>query len=180
MNNFSRRGLLGMAVFSIFWMKNATLTGLWQVAGAEIPLSEAGALGFLRTAVMCQADAKDMKGSYLNRTDMMLAVVSHKEHAAYEWMSKFRPYAEEFLPGWTLDLSYSKDSFLLIIYGPRRAFAVDNEDWIIYKASVNRQVKATDIKRAADYPGSKPIGEPNDDGTYSSLERIKNFSLRRS
>ena len=127
-------------------------------------LDEPSALGFFRTCNLVQSLAKVRTGSYSSREDMLIAVASHKAHfppgsPGYGWMSVLRPAAVEPIPGWTLDLDWSADSFVLVLRSEQLTLISDQASAIYRAPTPAVAPKASQLHRAKDFPGAVGMGE---------------------
>jgi hypothetical protein len=164
LNQWSRRGFLGGAVFLCLLVKSVAVRAAWQLAGATPPVSVPAALGFVRQFNTVQAArSDDDKVPWLNLTETYQEIHKHKEHfkpgtLGYEWMSRFTPFAEEIFPGWKIDFALVKYStgYRLVLRGERYCFITD-ERHMIYEANTPTSVpKAASLSSAAAFPGAVP------------------------
>lgn len=177
LNQISRRGIIGGGLLAAFLAKNFVLSKAWVVFGAQIPLTAADIMGFLRLAVTEEMRLYLANGRHGDESDLLAAIAAHKQHfkpgdGAYNWMSQFRPGgAPEIFPGWTLnfvsrrtgqtevpsDGSKGKSfatGYIFSLTNGKVVFVADELSWI-YAAPFNSAIDISRLARAQDYPGAK-------------------------
>jgi hypothetical protein len=195
LNQLSRRGFFGGAAFLLSASKNAILVGLWQVAGAALPIGVPEALGFIRTFLTEEVIFYSKNNRHGSQNEMLQEIIKHKEHfkpgtTGYAWMSRFNPFSDEVLPGWTIDFAvvhrgYPRwlneqdevnDGFRLVLKNERYCLVVD-ETIAIYQVKTPDVVpSATSLESAESLPGAVPANMFRDD-ELSWLDRVKRFLI---
>lgn len=200
LNDISRRGFVGGAVFAFLLAKNAVLKAAWRAVGAELPqLDWSDVGGFIRTANTMQHKAYLETGAHLDKIDMLAAVASHRSHfdpthPAYVWMSQFTPAAKEIIPGWTLDFvlrpegltvgDYHFDNgYTFTLKSSRVVIIADETGYFVKALTPATMPDLTSLPKAAAFPGAVGYEVPlpdNEAPPATAWQRIKNFFTPRT
>jgi len=194
LNQLSRRGFFGGAALLFFYTKNAIATGLWQLVGAAPPIGVKEALGFIRQFNTTQLVLYYKNDRHATQDEAFQEMIKHKEHfkpgtLAYAWMSRFNPFSNEVLPGWTLDFSivhdgYPRhinaqdvvnDGYRFILRGERYTLITD-ETAVIYQVKTPATgPPASGLAGADTFPGAVPYVDFKEE--LSRWDKFKQFLI---
>ena len=197
---FNRRGWIGGTAATLYLAKNAPLTKMWEVAGAEVEVSVHAARAFVGQFTTISRWYLREYGHHGELADVMTTLVAHMREQfkdnpddMFEWFKALRPANQEPLAGWTIDYAIIKmgyprpgelvkgkweypDGYRLILRGREYTIISDENAGIYFARTTSHAPAAKDLTWAPDYPGAKAefseLEEP------STLNRIGASSSR--
>jgi hypothetical protein len=177
---FNRRGWIGGTAATLYLAKNALLTKMWEVAGAEVEVSVHAARAFIGQFTTISRWYLLEYGHHGELADVMTTLVTHvREHFKdnpddmFEWLKALRPASKEPLAGWTIDYAIIKkgypregpelvkgkmeypDGYRLILPGREYTIISDENAGISFARTTSHAPAAKDLTWAPDYPGAK-------------------------